>query len=167
MRTVSASERGWYICGAFPSSTGAVLMWTETINGKFPSSAGAVLMWTETINGVWYGPVRAHIILNTVRQERHGVSNNRHSTVFSASRSGGYKENIKRERYWPFCVRGIHRWPMDSLHKWASNAAKVSMSYHHRDLDYIAHNMTSGSCFQYGHHANGLIVAIIAARDYP
>ena len=27
------------------------------------------------------------------------------------------KENIKVPRHWPF-VRGIHRWPVNSPHKW-------------------------------------------------
>ena len=36
------------------------------------------------------------------------------------------KENIKAPRYWPY-VRGIHRWPVNSPHKWPVTR-KMSLS---------------------------------------
>ena len=44
------------------------------------------------------------------------------------------KVNIKTPPYWPF-VGGIHRWPVVSPHKVASNAPNVSMSWRHHVLE--------------------------------
>ena len=39
-------------------------------------------------------------------------------------------------------VRGIHRWPVNSPHKWASNAENVSIWWrHHAYLDWVPTNM--------------------------
>ena len=37
--------------------------------------------------------------------------------VYLTVYSGADQINIKDLRYWPF-VRGIHRWPVNSPHKW-------------------------------------------------
>ena len=51
-----------------------------------------------------------------------------YSTVYQAQ----IKENIKAPRQWLF-VPGIHRWPVNSLHKGPVKAENVSVSWSHHE----------------------------------
>ena len=62
--------------------------------------------------------------------ERHVVSNYRSSDCLFNSLSGPTSKKHQSLHYWPF-VRGIHRWPVNSSHKWPSNAEKVSIWWRH------------------------------------